>query len=330
MARVCVVLALTAAASTGSGVPEYDEAYQAQGRLVRQELQAHVSARHTKLHGLSDKVVHMITSKAIESTGAGKAPSPTPSPTPSPMPSPMPSHTLSPKPPSTGAGKTQHHGWGYGKENGPSAWTKSYHGCAGKEQSPIDIQTKSAVGGAKRGQLKIRFLAAHQGSLKAENNGHTIRVSGFGLNGDSTELAGHEYKLQEFHFHAGSETRVDGKQFPLEAQFVHKNAAGKYLVVAVLFNKGKDNAELSKLGFGSLAAKTKGRKPVAEAIEPMGLLPGDWKSFYFYKGSFTTPPCALPCFVFTISSAHACGSSAVCLHCLRCLRCLHCLAASDA
>ena len=73
-------------------------------------------------------------------------------------------------------------------------------------------------------------------------------------------LSGKSYRLQQFHFHMSSETRINGKQFPLEAQFVHQDSNGQvrrtplctharahartrartrataqYLVVAVLF-----------------------------------------------------------------------------------------------
>ena len=52
-------------------------------------------------------------------------------------------------------------------------------------------------------------------------------------------LCAARYKLLQFHFHGGSETVVNGRRFPLEAQFVHQDTYGNYLVVAVLFDIGE-------------------------------------------------------------------------------------------
>jgi carbonic anhydrase len=185
---------------------------------------------------------------------------------------------------------TGHHAWGYTNEDGPSTWANTYDKCAGKQQSPIDIKTKAVKGGAMKGALKINFHPSRQGTLTAQNNGHTIKVSGKGLDGDSTSLVGHEYKLLQFHFHHGSETRVDGKQFPLEAHFVHQDTAGKYLVVAVLFDEGgtTKNRVLSQVRFDKLAKV--GKRNINGPVVPTFLLPKD-REFFYYMGSFTTPPC---------------------------------------
>ena len=184
----------------------------------------------------------------------------------------------------------RHASWGYGTEDGPSTWTHSFSDCAGKEQSPIDINDLAATEAAQRtsNPLVIQFRPAARGTLSIVNNGHAVQVQGDGLTGDATRLDGVSYALQQFHFHRHSETTIDGEHLPLEAQFVHKAADGSIMVVAVLFEKGSSNPTLAKLAWKGLSPSA-GKRPLPE-FNPAMVLP-DVRDFFFYRGSFTTPPC---------------------------------------
>ena len=46
---------------------------------------------------------------------------------------------------------------------------------------------------------------------------------------------------------------------------------------------------IGKLGFSLLGQK--GTKVKQGSLDLMGILPKEWQKFYYYKGSFTTPPC---------------------------------------
>jgi carbonic anhydrase len=179
--------------------------------------------------------------------------------------------------------------WGYNAKDGPATWSQVYPRCAGKQQSPIDIKKKVVVAGESRKDLNIHFATAPANALTAENTGHTIKVFGNGLIGSFTQLGGYKYHLQQFHFHSLSEHRVDGEQFPMEAQFVHQDEFGRFMIISVLFRSGKENKPVASLGFAAL--KRNGTKALEGAIDPMQIIPKDWKQFYFYWGSFTTPPC---------------------------------------
>jgi carbonic anhydrase len=140
--------------------------------------------------------------------------------------------------------------WGFDDEhenNGPTKWGAHFPGCNGKEQSPIDIKTSDVVSRPSN-TLWLDWKA--QSELIVQDTGHTIQVNT--PHGGTTTFEGQDYKMLQFHFHRGSENRIDGKQFPLEVHIVHKNEAGRLLVVGVLFADGAENAFLSKLAWDNL------------------------------------------------------------------------------
>ena len=133
--------------------------------------------------------------------------------------------------------------WSHKKgETGPENWAKlemENNACGGKVQSPIDIATKDAKKGEKLSAFKFAY---GESEANIVNNGHTVQ---FNTTGDHKVTIGDkEYKLLQFHYHAASEHTVDGKQFPLEVHFVHKNTDTDFAVLGVMFEEGAENAFL--------------------------------------------------------------------------------------
>jgi len=132
------------------------------------------------------------------------------------------------------------------------------------------------------------------------------------------------YNLQQYHFHTPSEHTVDGQFFDMEVQLIHKNTTGNYLALAVFLKsdpalKAKCTAVSNKhvhcqranfleavfLGGMTLpaltaAVKSLGGPPATfthtsttTPVDPYkGFVPPLGTHFYWYSGSFTTPPCA--------------------------------------
>jgi carbonic anhydrase len=174
--------------------------------------------------------------------------------------------------------------WGYEGEEGPEHWgtlSPENSACsAGSQQSPIDIR------GAIKAEIPDLATEWRRGGTIL-NNGHTIQVKAAGgtlHRGDKT------FDLVQYHFHAPSEHLVDGKNFPMEAHFVHKNAeTGALGVLGVFFVPGAANPT-----FASLAAKfpqNAGEETQLDSVDPKGLLPTSLK-YWSYEGSLTTPPCS--------------------------------------
>lgn len=153
----------------------------------------------------------------------------------------------------------------------------------GKEQSPINIVTKS-VKKSDKAPLDTHYVAS-----KAEivNNGHTIQINlaaaGF------ANLKGKQYKLVQFHFHTPSEEKIDGKNYPLVAHLVHKDDAGNLGVIALLIKEGKENAALKNI-FANLP-KVEGKLNLVDNINVSDFLPKSL-TYYGFNGSLTTPPCS--------------------------------------
>ncbi|MBW9305629.1 carbonic anhydrase family protein [Escherichia coli] len=98
------------------------------------------------------------------------------------------------------------------------------------------------------------------------------------------------FALQQFHFHAPSENEIDGKQFPLEGHFVYKDKEGSLAVLALMFNEGKANPQLTK-AWQQMPAKVNQAAILTQPVDINALLPEN-VGVYRFSGSLTTPPCS--------------------------------------
>lgn len=177
-------------------------------------------------------------------------------------------------------GATHEVHWDYDK-NGPDRWGEFGESCSlGKAQSPVNILTNQTSGLNKEHTLALHESVQSKASVV--DNGHAIQVNVD--NGGVIDVDGVEYKLAQFHFHGLSEEQIDGKHSDLVAHMVHKSAFGSLLVVAVLFNEGKNSQKLVQKTLDSVGKSIE--------INPADLLPKNTDNYYHFMGSLTTPPCS--------------------------------------
>jgi carbonic anhydrase len=170
--------------------------------------------------------------------------------------------------------------WSYEGNDGPKHWGGLCN--SGKNQSPVDL--RDAVS-ARLAPLSFKYESLAQDVF---NNGHTVQVTY--APGSTLTVDSHPYQLQQFHFHAPSENLLDGKQFPLEAHFVHADADGNLAVVAVFFEAGAANVALEKLG-KDLPLRAGDKHDLAVRIAAAELMPKA-RDYFRFSGSLTTPPCS--------------------------------------
>ena len=176
--------------------------------------------------------------------------------------------------------------WSYEGAGAPAKWgdlDAANKACAvGLQQSPIDIEATI------KSQLPMLKLNWGMSADTIVNNGHTIQLNF--AEGSTLTLGDVKYKLLQVHFHRPSEHMIGGKNFPMEAHFVHRNDAGGLAVVGVLMAEGKPNTAFGKIVKTMPAAEGPAVKADA-AIDPHAMLPHRL-SYFRYSGSLTTPPCS--------------------------------------
>jgi carbonic anhydrase len=177
--------------------------------------------------------------------------------------------------------------WGYTGHEGPEHWgelDEKFKMCAiGMNQSPIDITSSVDA------NLPAIGFAYKTAPTEILNNGHTVQVNVKA--GSSITIDGRRYELKQYHFHTPSENHVHGKEFPLEAHFVHADADGNLAVVGVMFEEGAANPELAKL-WANMPMHAGDRHALHVKAEEVGkLIPAD-PEYYRFNGSLTTPPCS--------------------------------------
>jgi carbonic anhydrase len=181
--------------------------------------------------------------------------------------------------------------WAYDGPEGPEHWSEldpEYAACnAGKEQSPIDIESAEK---ADLPPLRFEYKAAPLQHLI--DNGYTLRVNYHDAPGagDFLDVGGTRYQLTQFHFHRPSEETVHGKPYAMVAHFMHQSSDGKVAGVAVLLTAGRANPAVQQLW--DHWPKMQGKEIDASGVEvdPAALLPAE-KGYYRYEGSVTAPPC---------------------------------------
>ena len=113
--------------------------------------------------------------------------------------------------------------WSYEGAEGPAKWgdlDAANKACGiGSQQSPIDIEATI------KSRLPALKLAWSKTANTIVNNGHTIQLNF--AEGSTLKLGNTTYKLLQVHFHRPSEHQVGGKNFPMEAHFVHRADSGR-------------------------------------------------------------------------------------------------------
>lgn len=212
----------------------------------------------------------------------------------------------------------------------PSHWhLLRYAHCDGERQSPIDIETKTAVEDEHLDEFTYTNFDNKHAMKYIINTGHTVKavlkeglvkVSGGGL--------GHDYATLQLHFHwgteksdsYGSEHTMDSKRYPMEMHIVNKRKdltveeakkTPNGLAVLGFFIEHKDTHKSSGASGHQETSSTSDIDPwkkltdlfsaiqnisskvnVTKEISIDDLL-GDVnrKEYYRYNGSLTTPTC---------------------------------------
>ncbi|MET0335214.1 MAG: carbonic anhydrase family protein [Rhizobacter sp.] len=176
--------------------------------------------------------------------------------------------------------------WSYHGDGGPEHWGSmkpEFSTCtSGKRQSPIDIRDGISV------QLDPVQFDYKASNFRVIDTGHTVQVNV--APGNSIEVSGRRYELQQFHFHRPSEERINGRQFDMVAHLVHKDLEGKLAVVAVLLDRGSVQPIVQQV-WNNLPLEKNEEQVAKSMIDLNGLLPAD-RGYFTYMGSLTTPPCS--------------------------------------
>jgi carbonic anhydrase len=176
--------------------------------------------------------------------------------------------------------------WSYDGVEGPVHWghlSSDYALCsAGRMQSPVDLGFSNVA-------ADLAVTADYRrGPLTVLNNGHTVQVN-FPA-GSSMISSGRRFDLVQVHFHTPSENMLNGKRYPMEAHFVHRDAGGQLAVLGIFFEEGPTNAELAKIVIAAPNQPGGPKQIEGFDFEPRFLLPADLRVFRL-MGSLTTPPC---------------------------------------
>lgn len=187
---------------------------------------------------------------------------------------------------SAGAPHAHGHAWHYDGEGGPGHWgsmNPAWATCAkGARQSPIDIRDGIRV------DLEPVQFDYKPTRFQVLDNGHTVQVS-LSL-GNTITVTGRSYELAQFHFHLPSEERINGKGFPMVLHLVHKDAAGRHAVVALLVEEGEAHEVVQQV-WNNLPLEKHDPLLATAPLELDKLLPAR-RDYYTYMGSLTTPPCS--------------------------------------
>ena len=177
---------------------------------------------------------------------------------------------------------------------GPTAWSdlEGFEECAsGREQSPVDV---AAAVDADLPSLELDYPAT---PVVVENTGHTIEAVMPETGGPTMTIAGVEYRLLQYHFHAPSEHTLDGRSFPAEVHLVHQAEDGELAVVGVFLEEALPSALADTIV--ESAPDESGEEIEVEdapsALSFLGVVDATSAvvdDLYAYDGSLTTPACS--------------------------------------
>ena len=166
--------------------------------------------------------------------------------------------------------------------------------CEGKQQSPVNLAYGSVT--SKLGPLGLTPAITSCDRWHFANNGHSLQANPSSTCDTSKShivvpsIPGKKFWFQQIHIHSPSEHTVGSGFYDFEIHNVYSDLAvpPTYAVVAIFAtaNSQFNNSFLDamwRLPLGEGFHKTK-------PLDVHSLLPAD-PSYFYYRGSFTTPPC---------------------------------------
>ncbi len=176
--------------------------------------------------------------------------------------------------------------WGYTGEGAPDRWGElapENRLCAvGTRQTPIDIRDTLKV---DLEPIQFEYRAS---GFSVIDTGHSIQINV--EPGNFLSVMQRRYELQQFHFHKPSEERINGRGYDLSAHLVHKDESGRLAVLAVLLERGSDQAQVQQV-LNHLPLEKHQLNPASGTLDLNLLLPAE-RGYYTFMGSLTTPPCS--------------------------------------
>lgn len=175
--------------------------------------------------------------------------------------------------------------WSYEGDLGQKNWAELDERFAickeGLNQSPINITT------AIKAELTPLIFEGNAKATTFINNGHALQVNF--QSGNYVTIENKKYGLKQINFHIPSENHINGKAFPMEAQLIHSDVNNNLAVVSILFEEDTDNLVLNKL-LRNLPEEENDKEEIKSEVLGYEILP-NFKEYYRFNGSLTTPPC---------------------------------------
>eukprot|EP00929_Paragymnodinium_shiwhaense_P003993 TRINITY_DN1046_c0_g1_i1.p1 TRINITY_DN1046_c0_g1~~TRINITY_DN1046_c0_g1_i1.p1 ORF type:complete len:1449 (-),score=365.07 TRINITY_DN1046_c0_g1_i1:146-4492(-) len=185
-------------------------------------------------------------------------------------------------------------------------WKVPFPDCGGRQQSPIDINSKGPFSEEGNGTFDLLAMAKYVDTESTMvNNGHGLQVNPKPGKFGSLQMDGKTYNAAQYHIHCPSEHTVDGAFYTCEVHIVHAAADTEgyqdLLVVGLMYKLAEEGEKqvsdhAIKIFVDGLKETQQGGEHAQGEVKlkkPVNL--NNFKQmkngFYRYDGSLTTPPC---------------------------------------
>ena len=196
--------------------------------------------------------------------------------------------------------------WGYRGMLGPEYWGNlhpDFVACSsGQRQSPINI-----VRPAREKFLTALKFAYKPSRFRRYNRKRFVRF--VPLEKNTVIARDQKYTLDSMIIHVRSEHRIESIPYDMEIQLLHSRPGDQKIILSILVEEGfQPNRPLNKLLTGIPNASDNPNETVA--VDLTKLLPKS-RTYFYYEGSMTHPPCSEGIFWYVFRGAIRASSAQV-------------------